>query len=122
MASAGNWFYTEKRALDTNVKEVADNYTVKLGSADNLFMIDRVIAVVDPADNITITVGNAETIGQRLFLVTTSNSGSKTVTVSVTKHMTSDPETFTMTTANQWLELVWQGNKWGTVAGNATAT
>ena len=39
MASAGNWFYTEKRALDTSKTTVNADYTAKLGSGARAFLL-----------------------------------------------------------------------------------
>jgi len=120
MASAGNWFYTEKRALDTSKTTVNADYTAKLGSADDLFMIDRVLEVVDPAANTTITVGDASSIGQEILIVTSSNDDSKTVTVSFTHHSTSDPETGTISTVDQYVRGLWTGTEWVTESGSWT--
>jgi hypothetical protein len=120
MASAGNWFYTEKRALGMSKVQVHADYSARLGSQDDLFMIDRVIEVVDPSDNMTITVGDASTIGQEILIVTSSNDDSKTVTVSFSHHSTTDPETGTISTVDQYVRGLWTGTEWVTESGSWT--
>lgn len=120
--SAGNLQYEIMRARDMNAKLVIATCTVKVGSDDNLFMIDNPVLVSDPAADVTITVPNGVKKGQQVYLACKTNSGSKVITISVTTHYTSSPETFTITNEGQNLLLMWDGERWATVGGNGTAT
>jgi len=119
--SAGNQ-YEWLRMLDKGKKTVIATCTLKVGTDDNLFMVDNPVIVADPAADVTITVPDGVKAGQQVFIANKTNSGAKTLTLSVSKHYTSSPETFTISTEGQCLLLMWDGERWSTMGGNATAT
>lgn len=67
---------------------------------------------------ITATLGSGDYVGQIKTIVMTNASNSSTV--SVTNHVTSDPEVFTFDAVDEYLVLMWTGTEWVTVAGDAT--
>lgn len=120
--SAGNLQYELLRAYDLNKKTITATCTLRVGSDSNYFIVDNPAIVEDPAADTTITVPDGQFAGQEVYLATMSNSGSKTITISVTSHYTSDPETFTISSEGQNLLLKWDGERWATVGGTASAT
>lgn len=120
--SITNWFFSELKALAQNKKVVVTAYTVKVGSTANNFQVDRVIDVGDPADDFTITVPDGEAIGQELTIVMSSNANSKTCSVSITHHETSDPEVLILNAADEYIKLIWTGTEWATIATTATTS
>lgn len=120
--SAGNLQYELARAYEMNKKVMTATGTFRTGLDSDFFMIDNPIIIEDPAANTTVTVPSGAYPGQEVYLVTKSNSDSKTITISVTLHYTSDPETFTMNSEGNNLMLRWDGERWGTIGGTATAT
>ena len=66
---------------------------------------------------LSMTLGDGHYVGQTKMIVSTD--ATNTTTVSVTNHVTSDPEVFTFT-LGQYLLLVWLGSEWSTI--NRTAT
>jgi hypothetical protein len=122
MGSPGNTQYNTLRAFDLNKKTVTATCTLKVGADSDFFQIDNPVIVVDPAATTTITVPDGLFAGQEVFIANKSNSESSAITISVTHHYTSDPETFTITNEGQNLQLKWDGERWGTVGGTATAT
>ena len=120
--SAGNLQFEWLRMLDTNKKTVIETCTLKVGTDDNFFQIDNPVIVADPAANVTITVPDGVKVGQQVYIANKTNSGSKTLTISVSTHYTSTPETFTITNEGQSLLLMWDGERWNTMGGTATAT
>lgn len=120
--SAGNLQFEWLRMLDTNKKTVTATCTLKVGTDDNFFQIDNPVIVADPAAAVTITVPDGVKAGQQVYIANKTNSGSKAITISVSKHYTSSPETFTITDEAQSLLLMWDGEKWATIGGTATAT
>lgn len=122
MSSPANIQYETLRAFDLNKKKATESYTVRVGSDDNLFQIDNPVYVDDPAADLTITVPDGAVIGQMVYIANKSNSGSKTITLSVSNHYTSAPETFTISTEGQNLLLGWDGERWATIGGTATVT
>jgi len=120
MASVANQGRVNILSLDHDKRTVTETCTLRVGTAANQFVIDRVAEVEDPAANTTITVPDGLYIGQTVMIVTSSNDDSKTVTVSVTHHPTSDPETGTLSTVDQYVLLLWTGTEWATLGGSWT--
>lgn len=118
--SSGNWQYERRRNYDLHKKTVTGTYTVKTGTAAQISGIDNPVDVADPAADFTLTVGSGAYIGQTLIIVMSSNSSSKTCSISVTNHETSDPEVFTMDAADEYLNLIWTGTEWATVSTTCT--
>lgn len=121
--TVNNFQYTQGRALDADKKVVSAAYTVRTGSTSDRFKFDNPVVFTDPADDVTVTLGSGSYIGQFQYFVMNSNTNSKTVTLSVTNHETSDPETFAFDAADEALMLVWNGTEWHTVqSSGVTAT
>jgi len=119
--SAGNLQYELIRAYDLNKKTVTATCTIRTGLDSDYFQIDNPVVVEDPAANTIVTIPSGAFIGQEVYIVNKSNTSSKTITVRVTNHYTSDPEDFTLgTTEGMNLMLRWDGERWGTVGGTAT--
>ena len=120
--SAGNLQYELLRSYDMNKKTVIETCTFRVGTDSDFFMIDNPIIVEDPAASTTITVPDGVFVGQEVYIADKSNTSSSAITISVTSHYTSDPETFTISNEVQNLLLRWDGERWGTVGATATAT
>lgn len=120
--SSGNWQTERKRNYELKKKLVTTSETVKTGLPSQNYIYENPVYVNDPAAALTITVGDGEYIGQTIYITNKSNSGSYAITISVNKHYTSSPETFTITNEAQDLLLTWNGEKWSTTGGTATAT
>jgi hypothetical protein len=117
--SAGNFLNTEKRAYDQYTKIVAAAYTVKTGRVTDNFVFDRVVDVVDPAANFTITLPDGSYPGQNLIIRLSSNSDSKTVTVAAATGSGGDS---TMATAGMYMLLAWIDSTTGWVAVKESVT
>lgn len=122
MGSPGNAQYNLLRAYDLNKKVVTETCTLRVGTDSNFFLIDNPAIVKDPAAATTITVPDGVFVGQEVYIANMSNSEGSVLTVSVSTHYTSSPETFTITNEGQNLLLRWDGERWATVGGTATAT
>lgn len=68
---------------------------------------------------ITATLGSGTYVGQIKTIVMTVAANASTV--SVTNHVTSDPEIFTFDAVDEALVLVWTGTEWDTLKATATA-
>ena len=68
----------------------------------------------------TITQPNGTTPGEMKLIVLESDGGN--AVVSVTTHLTTDPEVFTAEDAGDCLVLVWEGTQWNTVQLGGWAT
>ncbi len=111
--SAGNFFNTEKRASEQYTKTVNATYTVKTGRVTDNFVFDRVLNIVNPAANFTITLPDGSFQGQRLQINQGSNTGSKTTTVAAATGSGGDS---TLDTAGQYMILEWVNSTTGWVA------
>ena len=112
-----SWFYSRNRALAQNKKVVTTTYTVRVGTTANLFIIDPVIDVADPADDFTLTVPDGVEIGQELVLVMSVNTNSKTCTVAFANHAnTGSTPTASLDAADEYLKQIWTGSEWATLA------
>ena len=120
MSNASNFQYTKKRAFKADQKVVDSTYTVRTGRQTDYLKFDNPVLFTDPVDNRTVTVPSGTYIGQPLFVVMTSNSNAKIISLSVTNHETSDPEVFTFDAADEMLELRWSGTEWVTIKATAT--
>lgn len=69
---------------------------------------------------VTATLGSGTTIGQQKMFVMTQASNSSTL--SVTNHVTSDPEVFTFDAVDEALLLQWTGTEWMTVHAQDVTT
>lgn len=62
------------------------------------------------------TVAAGSYIGQRVKFV--CKVAGNNIDITVSNHVTSDPETIRLDTATEWVELVWDGTDWVEVSGN----
>ena len=95
MGSPVNLQYEWLRSLEINKRTVTGTYTVRTGRDSDFFVVDNPVDVADPAADFTLTVPSGVRMGQQLLVVMSSNDDSKTCSISVTNHETSDPEVFT---------------------------
>ena len=68
----------------------------------------------------TITLGDGAFIGQQVFFNCTVAGND--VTLSVTKHLTSNPELIVLNAVDESALLVWNGTEWHTVVLNGATT
>lgn len=64
------------------------------------------------------TLADGTTVGQKKYIVMTVATNSSTV--SIAKHVTSNPEVATFDAVDEFIELVWTGNEWETVKATCT--
>ena len=119
--SGGNWQRQQKADYELHTLTVTGTVTVKTGTSTYNGLVDNPVVVDGPAATTTITVPDGDFVGQTV-LISSQDPNSQTINISVTHHVTSDPETFTASTADQWLLLIWTGTEWATLGGDATAT
>lgn len=100
-------------------KVVTADYTVRTGRAADKFVADLVVDVVDPADDVAITLSDAEYIGQTCLITLSSNASSKTVTVTAATGSGGDS---TMATAGMYMDLVWVNSTDGWAARAESVT
>jgi len=78
-------------------------------------------AVFDTTSNaIAATLGDGDFIGQIKTMVLATRPGTNDVTLTVTNHVTSDPEVFTFDAVDEALALLWTGTEWVTLYATAT--
>ena len=81
MASAGNWYETERKAYKMRTKQITTSsgnitYTAKTGRPADDFIVDAIIQVTTTSSyNMTITVPNGVYAGQELLIVCEANGG-----------------------------------------------
>jgi hypothetical protein len=120
--SSGNFQFERKRNFQLQSKTVAATYTIKTGLASQSQVIDNPVLITDPAADFTLTLGSGVYIGQEVVIVMTSNSSSKTATLSVTNHETSDPEELIHDAADEYTKLLWTGTEWVTISKTSTTS
>ena len=118
--SRANFQDERKSDYELHAKTVTGTYTVRTGTPTYDGLIDNPVDVDDPAANFTLTVPDGAYIGQELVIVMSSDANSKTCSISVTHHETSDPEVFTMDAADEYIKLLWTGTEWVTISGTVT--
>lgn len=99
--SAGNLFTTRQSAFGLRRKVVDADYTVRVGGDERNFETDRVIAIVDPAAALTITVPDGEYEGQELLITYVSGT-----TYDATITVTTGAD-YTFTVAGDYCSLEW---------------
>ncbi len=104
--SAGNFFNTEQRAFNLRTKVLTNEstYTMKMGSASDDFIVDRVVEVVTTAagNNLTITVPDGVYPGQRLLIILKTLGDDETVTVTTTSG-----DDVAMSAAGDFVSMEW---------------
>ena len=125
MASAGNWFETERKAFKLRTKVLTTSatnttYTARMGGAGDNFIIDRVIQVITTSsNNMAITVLDVVYPGQQLLVECTTNAGT---TDNITTVTTTGDDGTTITGVSGWTIVMWidDTNGWVAMAGSAT--
>lgn len=118
--SSSNFQFERKRNFQLQAKTVAATYTIKSGLSSQNQIIDNPVLFTDLADDITVTLGDGAYIGQEIMIVMTSNTNSKTATVNVLKHETSDPEDRIHNAADEYSFMMWTGTEWVNIANTST--
>lgn len=118
--TATNHQLTKLKALDINRKVVTGTYTIRTGRPTDGFQIDNPVDIDDPAADFTLTLPSGYKMGQTVLVVMSSNASSKTATLSITNHETSDPETLLHNAADEYTYLVWTGTEWATISNTST--
>jgi len=124
MASAGNFFETQRKAYDLRTKALTTSttvttYTARVGGASDNFIVDRVIRVDGTSGSaMTITLPNGKYYGQRCLVILEVYAATSTVDVTAT---TGDSAT-QMTAAGGYSDLVWMGSTLGWVELSNEAT
>lgn len=109
MASAGNWFETERKAYKMRTKAITTSsgnitYTAKTGRAADDFIVDAVIQVTTTSTfSMTISVPDGVYAGQQLLIVFVSEGNAETVSTSVT---TGD-DIVARDATGEWSILLW---------------
>ncbi len=110
--SRGNLEHEIKAIFELKRRVVVATATVRTGRAADTNIIDMVIDIDDAADDFTLTVPDGTYMGQQILIVMSSNTNSKTCTVSVTSHVTTDPEDRILDAADETLFMLWTGTEW----------
>ena len=80
---------------------------------------DITVSLIDSTSNaVDGTLADGTEEGQIKMIVMIEASNSSTVTVA--KHLTSDPEVFTFDAVEEMLIMVWGGGQWNTIHKTAT--
>lgn len=117
--SSGNFEFERQRNFKKNAKTVTGTYTIRTGKTQN-GVVDNPVLFTDLADDITVTLGDGAYIGQEIMIVMTSNTNSKTATVNVLKHETSNPEDRIHNAADEYSFMIWTGTEWVNIAKTST--
>jgi len=101
---------TREDAFKFKTQDVHSNYTVKVGGVAGNFYKDRVVRIVNPTANMTITVPDGVYKGQQLLITWTAGTG---FTVTITTATGSD---YALTTAGDYASLEWVNDTSGWIA------
>lgn len=111
--SANNLFETRRKGFVLRTVAVTADYTVKVGSVANNFIVDRVLNITTTdGSNIAITLGDALYEGQRLLINFTTEGNAETITVTAETGSGGDS---TMTSAGEYMSLEWVNSTLGWV-------
>ena len=103
--SANNLFETRRKGFVIRTVAVTADYTVRVGSSANNFIVDRVLNVTTTAGtNIAITLGNGLYEGQRLLINMVVEGSAETVTVTASTGSGGDS---VLDTAGDFMSLEW---------------
>jgi len=119
--AATNGQFQNLQALEQGKITVTADYTVRMGHTSDSFHVDNPVVVTDPEDDFTITVPDGRSIGQQLLIVMSSNTNSKTATISVTHHEGGEDGTTSLDAADEFILLIWTGSEWDTLAYSCAA-
>lgn len=120
--SVGNIGFEQRKNLNARKKTVDGTYTIRTGLQSQNWIVDNPVLITDPAANFTLTLGSGYEVGQTCMVVMTSNTSSKTATLSITNHETSDPEELIHNAADEYTLLVWTGTEWATISKTSTTS
>lgn len=120
--STGNFQITRIKALKQDRKVVASTYTANTGRVEDGFQVDNPIDILNPTANFTLTIPSGAAIGQKLLIVMSVNANSKECKVSITKHVTSDPEELFLDAADEAIILMWTGTEWVSIYNTAATS
>lgn len=117
MASAGNFFETERKAFDLRTKALLSSvatYTARVGGASDNFIVDRVIRVDGTSGTaLTITLPDGKYYGQTILV--TLDVWAATSTVDIDVDTTAGTDATQITGAGGYTMLVWLGSTTGWV-------
>lgn len=120
--SKGNFQITRVNSLKLDKIVVTSTYTANTGRVVDGFQVDNPIDVASPAANFTLTIPSGAIIGQELLIVMSANASSTECTVSITNHVTSDPEELFLNAADESILLLWTGTEWVSVYSTASTS
>lgn len=108
-----NDMFRELQGLKQNRKVISADYTIKVGTASDGFIIDNPVIMVDPAADSapTITLPNGYVEGQRVLVTLQSDTYDETSTV-----YTTTGDDFELTAAGDYCCLEWVNSTLGWIA------
>lgn len=123
MASAGNFFETERKAYDLRKKSLLSSvvtYTARVGGASDNFIVDKVISVDGTSGTaLVITLPDGKYVGQTIIVILDIYAATSTVDVDVDTVAGSDSTQ--ITAAGGYTILMWTGTVgWKEIANSAT--
>ena len=119
MASAGNWFETRRKSHKLREKNITTSatvttYTVRTGGPTYDFIEDAIVNVTTAEScDITITMPDGTYAGQIVIINFVTEASAETVTVTASTGSGGDS---TMTSAGQYMVLMWTNATTGWVA------
>lgn len=110
--SANNLFETRRKGFALRTVTVTEDYTAKVGSSANNFIVDRVINVDTSAEaNIEVGIPNGLYEGQRILVNFAVEGSDETVTVDATKGTD-----WSLTLEGGYCSLEWMNSDVGWIA------
>lgn len=110
--SANNLFETRRKGFVIRTVTVTEDYTVRVGSSANNFIVDRVVNVDSSAEAaIAITVPNGLYEGQRVLINFTVEGSAETITV--TPATANTTATYSFTDIGDYCSLEWMNSTEG---------
>jgi hypothetical protein len=106
--SRANFQHERKADYELHSTTVTGTHTVKTGTATYNGIFENPVLITNPAAAFTLTVPDGAYVGQELYVLLTSNSESKTVTITST---TGDDNT--LDTAGDFVKYEWFGSTTG---------
>lgn len=108
-----NFQFERRKNYELYKKTIAADHTIKTGRAADGFHFDNPLIISDPAANVALTLPDGSYEGQTLLINLASNTNSKTITVTASTGSGGDS---TLTTAGQYMYLLWVDSTTGWVA------
>jgi hypothetical protein len=94
-------------------------YTAEVVTADATLALDRPTILNGSVGTAAHTLGGGSYIGQKKY-ITMLVDETNAHTVSITNHVTEDPEVATFNAIDEFLEAVWTGTEWDTIRATCT--